>query len=76
MSVYAQPERLREDGGAPAMPPPGIPAEPTPAPSAHPAVAHFPLQRMEDSALRQLWRLTNTFAKIRQGALREKDVKK
>jgi len=41
MSVYAQPERLPEDGGAPAMAPPGIPAEAAPAPSAHPAVAHF-----------------------------------
>jgi len=76
MSVHAQPERLPEDGRAPAMAAPGIPAEAAPAPSAHPAVAHFRLQRMDDSTLRQLGRLTNTFAKIRHGALREKDVRK
>jgi len=33
------------------------------------------LQRTEDSQLRRLWRLTNTFAKVRQGALHKKDVK-
>jgi hypothetical protein len=33
------------------------------------------LQRMEDSHLRRLWRLTNTLAKVRQGILQEKDVK-
>jgi len=31
---------------------------------------------MEDSNLRRLWRLTNTFAKVRQGVLHKKDVKK
>ena len=33
------------------------------------------LQRMEDSNLRRLWRLTNTLMKVRQGGLRQKDVK-
>jgi cell division protein FtsB len=33
------------------------------------------LQKMEDSHLRRLWRLTNTLAKVRQGALHKKDVK-
>ncbi len=33
------------------------------------------LQRMEDSHLRRLWRLTNTLAKVRQGVLQKKDVK-
>ena len=33
------------------------------------------MQRMEDSNLRQLWRLTNTLIKVRNGALTHKDVK-
>ena len=33
------------------------------------------LQRIEDSCLRQLWRLTNTLMKVRNGALTRKDVK-
>src|ERR1035441_2751676 len=33
------------------------------------------LQRMEDSHLRRLWRLTNTLMKLRQGGLTPKDVK-
>ncbi|MGA3167221.1 MAG: hypothetical protein ABSF14_14025 [Terriglobia bacterium] len=33
------------------------------------------LQRMKDSRLRQLWRLTNTLIKVRNGALTHKDVK-
>jgi hypothetical protein len=33
------------------------------------------LQIMEDSRLRQLWRLTNTLIKVRKGALIHKDVK-
>jgi len=33
------------------------------------------MQRMEDSSLRQLWRLTNTLIKVRNGALTQKDVK-
>ena len=33
------------------------------------------LQIMEDSRLRQLWRLTNTLIKVRNGALTHKDVK-
>jgi hypothetical protein len=33
------------------------------------------MRRMEDSRLRQLWRLTNTLIKIRNGALTHKDVK-
>jgi hypothetical protein len=33
------------------------------------------LQRMEDSNLRRLWRLTNTLMKVRQGGLTPKDVK-
>ena len=33
------------------------------------------MQRMEDASLRRFWRLTNTLAKIRQGALTPKDVK-
>jgi hypothetical protein len=33
------------------------------------------LQKMEDSHLRRLWRLTNTLMKIRQGGLAPKDVK-
>ena len=33
------------------------------------------LQRMEDSSLRRLWRLTNTLMKVRQGGLNLKDVK-
>ena len=33
------------------------------------------LQRMEDSSLRQLWRLTNILIKVRNGALTQKDVK-
>ncbi len=32
-------------------------------------------QRMEDSSLRQLWRLTNVLFKVRNGALTHKDVK-
>ena len=34
------------------------------------------LQRMEDAYLRRMWRLTNTLAKVRQGILHQKDVKK
>jgi hypothetical protein len=30
---------------------------------------------MEDSSLRQLWRLTNVLIKVRNGALTQKDVK-
>jgi hypothetical protein len=30
---------------------------------------------MEDSSLRQLWRLTNVLFKVRNGALTHKDVK-
>jgi hypothetical protein len=33
------------------------------------------MQRMEDSSLRQLWRLTNLLIRIRSGALASKDVK-
>ena len=33
------------------------------------------MQRMEDSSLRQLWRLTNVLFKVRNGALIHKDVK-
>ena len=33
------------------------------------------MQRMEDSSLRQLWRLTNMLFKVRNGALTPKDVK-
>jgi hypothetical protein len=33
------------------------------------------LQKMEDSNLRRLWRLTNTLMKVRQGGLAPKDVK-
>jgi hypothetical protein len=33
------------------------------------------MQRMEDSSLRQLWRLTNTLVKVRNGALTQRDVK-
>jgi hypothetical protein len=33
------------------------------------------LQRMKDSRLRQLWRLTHTLIKVRNGALTHKDVK-
>ncbi|MGD1157143.1 MAG: hypothetical protein ABSA41_15100 [Terriglobia bacterium] len=33
------------------------------------------MQRMEDSSLRQLWRLTNVLIKVRNGALTQKDVK-
>jgi hypothetical protein len=33
------------------------------------------LQRMEDSSLRQLWRLTNVLFRVRNGALTHKDVK-
>ena len=33
------------------------------------------MRRMEDSSLRQLWRLTNTLVKVRNGALAHKDVK-
>jgi len=33
------------------------------------------LQKMTDSRLRQLWRLTNTLIKVRNGALTHKDVK-
>jgi hypothetical protein len=32
------------------------------------------MQRMEDSSLRQLWRLTNMLAKVRNGSLTPKDV--
>jgi hypothetical protein len=35
----------------------------------------FEGQKMEDSRLRQLWRLTNTLIKVRNGALTHKDVK-
>ncbi len=31
--------------------------------------------RMEDSSLRQLWRLTNVLFRVRNGALTHKDVK-
>jgi hypothetical protein len=41
-----------------------------------PAHRNAPLmQRMEDSSQRQLWRLTNTLIKVRNGALTHKDVK-
>ena len=33
------------------------------------------MQRMEDSSLRQLWRLPNTLIKVRNRALTHKDVK-
>jgi hypothetical protein len=33
------------------------------------------MQRMEDSSLRQLWRLTNVLARVRSGALTQRDVK-
>ena len=33
------------------------------------------MQRMEDSSLRPLWRLTNVFFRVRNGALTLKDVK-
>ena len=33
------------------------------------------MQRMEDSSLRQLWRLTNVLFKVRNGALTHRDVK-
>ena len=33
------------------------------------------MQRMEDSNLRQLWRLTNVLFKVRNGALSHKNVK-
>jgi hypothetical protein len=33
------------------------------------------LQIMEDSRLRQLWRLTHTLIKVRNGALTHRDVK-
>ena len=33
------------------------------------------MQRMEDSNLGQLWRLTNVLFKVRNGALIHKDVK-
>jgi hypothetical protein len=33
------------------------------------------MRRMEDSSLRQLWRLTNVLIKVRHGALTQKDVK-
>ena len=33
------------------------------------------LQRLEDSNVRRLWRLINTFGNVRQGALEKKDVK-
>jgi hypothetical protein len=33
------------------------------------------MQRMEDSSLRQLWRLTNVLIRVRKGALTQKDVK-
>ena len=33
------------------------------------------MQRMEDSSLRQLWRLTHVLIKVRKGALSQKDVK-
>jgi hypothetical protein len=36
---------------------------------------HVLLQRMEDSNLRRLWRLTNLFIRARQGGLTRKDVK-
>ncbi|HTS67796.1 MAG TPA: hypothetical protein VMO17_02335 [Terriglobia bacterium] len=32
------------------------------------------LRRVEESQLRQLWRLTNTLAKVREGALPKKDI--
>jgi hypothetical protein len=33
------------------------------------------VQRMTNSRLRQLWRLTNTLIEVRKGALTHKDVK-
>ena len=33
------------------------------------------MQRMEDSSLRQLWRLTNVLFRVRSGALEQRDVK-
>jgi len=33
------------------------------------------MQRMEDFSPRQLWRLTNTLIKVRNGALTHKDVR-
>jgi hypothetical protein len=33
------------------------------------------MQRMEDSSLRQLWRLTNVLFRVRNGALAPRDVK-
>ena len=33
------------------------------------------MQRMEDSSLRQLWRLTHVLIKVRKGAQSQKDVK-
>ena len=33
------------------------------------------MQRMEDSSLRQLWRLTNVLFKVGNGALTQRDVK-
>ncbi|MGA3168748.1 MAG: hypothetical protein ABSF14_21820 [Terriglobia bacterium] len=33
------------------------------------------LQRMKDSCLRPLWRLTHTLIKVRNGALIQRDVK-
>ena len=33
------------------------------------------MQRMEDSSLGQLWRLTNVLFKVRNGALIHRDVK-
>jgi hypothetical protein len=33
------------------------------------------MQIIEDSSLRQLWRLTNTLIKVRNGALTHRDVK-
>jgi len=33
------------------------------------------MQRMEDSSLRQLWRLTNMLFRVRSGALTLRDVK-
>jgi flagellar hook-length control protein FliK len=33
------------------------------------------MQRMEDSSLRQLWRLTNVLFRVRNGALTPRDVK-
>jgi hypothetical protein len=41
-----------------------------------PAPRNAPLmQRMEDSSQRQLWRLTNTLIKVRNGVLSHRDVK-